>query len=309
MGTLGERFRRERELRGIALSEIAAKTHIGARLLQAIEEEAYERLPGGIFNKSFIRQYAAYLGLDEEQAVRDYLRATGGSSNPQQTSVPEPEPATGGSFGTITRVAIAAVLLAAVGLGGYLLHHRSSQSPRATKVQFAVNSPLRASSSPPGGVSPATLPPPATGRSAEPPSSSAEPGPVSAKGEPIPQAPQSGPPQPSPPGAPSQAARSLAQPNAVASASTAAPGELLLQINASSTVWISVTADGEKKWQGTLQANQTREIQATDTIRLTAGNAGGVSLKLNGKDIGAMGNEGEVKTITLVARALAQPVP
>jgi hypothetical protein len=82
-----------------------------------------------------------------------------------------------------------------------------------------------------------------------------------------------------------------------------------LQINARSSVWISVTADGEKKWQGTMQPNQTREIQATETIRLTAGNAGGVSLTLNGKDIGAMGSEGEVKTITLAARALTESAP
>lgn len=83
----------------------------------------------------------------------------------------------------------------------------------------------------------------------------------------------------------------------------------MLQIDARSSVWISVTADGEKKWQGMLQANQSREIQAADTIRLTAGNAGGVSLTLNGKDIGAMGSEGEVKTITLAARVLGQPIP
>ena len=87
------------------------------------------------------------------------------------------------------------------------------------------------------------------------------------------------------------------------------PEELLLQINARSTVWISITADGERQWQGTMKPNQSREVQATETIRLTVGNAGGVQLTLNGKDLGALGGEGEVKTVTLAARALQEVVP
>jgi cytoskeleton protein RodZ len=58
-----------------------------------------------------------------------------------------------------------------------------------------------------------------------------------------------------------------------------------------------------------MQPNQTREVQAAETIRLTVGNAGGVQLTLNGKDLGALGSEGEVKTVTLAARALQEVVP
>jgi hypothetical protein len=87
------------------------------------------------------------------------------------------------------------------------------------------------------------------------------------------------------------------------------PEELLLQISARSTVWISVTADGETEWQGLMEANQSREVQAADTIRLTVGNAAGVDLTLNGKELGSLGNEGEVKTVTLAARALQEVVP
>jgi len=74
MGHLGERLKHEREARGVSLDAIAKHTRIGVRSLKAIEEEAFDQLPGGIFNKSFIRQYAQYLGLNEEQAVHDYLR-------------------------------------------------------------------------------------------------------------------------------------------------------------------------------------------------------------------------------------------
>src|SRR5215469_8265563 len=78
-GSFGERLRREREMRGISLENIAAATKIGTRLLRALEEEHFELLPGGIFNKGFVRAYAKYLGLNEDEAVADYLQAAGES--------------------------------------------------------------------------------------------------------------------------------------------------------------------------------------------------------------------------------------
>lgn len=71
----GERLRRERETRGISLEEIAATTKISKRLLRALEDGQFELLPGGIFNKSYVRAYARHLGIDEEQAVAGYLQA------------------------------------------------------------------------------------------------------------------------------------------------------------------------------------------------------------------------------------------
>ena len=75
--SFGERLRREREMRGVSLDEIAESTKIGTRLLKALEEEQFDLLPGGIFNKGFVRAYAKYLGMDEDQAVADYLQAAG----------------------------------------------------------------------------------------------------------------------------------------------------------------------------------------------------------------------------------------
>ena len=77
MGSFGDRLRKEREQRGISLDDIALATKIRAGLLQALEEEKFERLPGGIFNKGFVRAYARHLGIDEEQAITDYLAASG----------------------------------------------------------------------------------------------------------------------------------------------------------------------------------------------------------------------------------------
>ena len=73
MGVFGDRLRREREMRGVTLDEIAESTKIARRSLEALEQENFDLLPGGIFNKGFVRAYARYLGIDEEQAVAEYI--------------------------------------------------------------------------------------------------------------------------------------------------------------------------------------------------------------------------------------------
>lgn len=75
MGAFGEKLRKQRELRGIELDAISNTTKIGTRMLRALEEERFDQLPGGVFNKGFVRAYARHVGLDEEEAVADYLAA------------------------------------------------------------------------------------------------------------------------------------------------------------------------------------------------------------------------------------------
>ena len=71
-GTFGESLKREREMRGVTLDEISAATRIATRFLRAIENEEWEQLPGGVFNRGFVRAVARYLGLDEENIVAEY---------------------------------------------------------------------------------------------------------------------------------------------------------------------------------------------------------------------------------------------
>lgn len=72
----GEHLKREREMRGVSLEEISAATRISTRFLEALENERWEQLPGGIFNRGFIRAVAHFLGLDEESLVAEYALAT-----------------------------------------------------------------------------------------------------------------------------------------------------------------------------------------------------------------------------------------
>ena len=72
MATLGQQLKQSREEKGISLQEIAESTHISVRFLQAIENDAYDVLPGGVFNRAFVRKFARQVGFDEEQAVNLY---------------------------------------------------------------------------------------------------------------------------------------------------------------------------------------------------------------------------------------------
>src|SRR5437867_652511 len=72
--TIGEQLRLAREGRGIPLREISDQTRISMHYLEAIESNDYKRLPGGIFNRSFVKAYARYVGYDEKEAIEGYTR-------------------------------------------------------------------------------------------------------------------------------------------------------------------------------------------------------------------------------------------
>jgi cytoskeleton protein RodZ len=72
MTNLGASFKKARESKGLSLDQIARETRISTRFLTAIENEEFHLLPGGIFNRGFVRSFAQAVGLDPDQAVSDY---------------------------------------------------------------------------------------------------------------------------------------------------------------------------------------------------------------------------------------------
>jgi cytoskeleton protein RodZ len=70
--TLGEKLRQAREERGLSISEVAEQTRISALYLESIENNDFKPLPGGIFNKGFVKSYAKFVGIDEQEALQDY---------------------------------------------------------------------------------------------------------------------------------------------------------------------------------------------------------------------------------------------
>ena len=69
MDLIGDTLRRARVRQGLKLEQVAAKTKIGSRFLHAMEQNRFESLPGGLFTRSFLRQYTHLLGLNEAEII------------------------------------------------------------------------------------------------------------------------------------------------------------------------------------------------------------------------------------------------
>src|SRR5512141_2456245 len=98
LASFGEELRREREIRGISLKEIADATKISKRFLEAIENNDHKTLPAPVFTRGFVREYARYLGLNAEDMVNRYSSAAAGDDRIEKPPIAdhlptEPPPA------------------------------------------------------------------------------------------------------------------------------------------------------------------------------------------------------------------------
>lgn len=290
MGSFGDRLRKEREQRGISLEDIALTTKIRAGLLQALEEEKFERLPGGIFNKGFVRAYARHLGIDEDQAIADYMAAAGetparrpvDSPMPGRVEVPEPriqlvkEEREASSAGFNPRGLLAGLLvLVAVGTAAWLYYHREK------RVESSV------ASSQPGPLVPAAPLPAPT------------PAPASSAEEPKPAAP-----------APSaeHAPTTNASEQAALTAATPPTGTFTVRIKAEEECWMQITVDGKME-EITMSAQTEKLVSARRSVVLRAGSVGALDLAFNGKQIPGQGDYGEVKTLAFGPEGLVPAKP
>jgi cytoskeletal protein RodZ len=114
----GEQLKREREMRGVSLEEISAATRIAPRFLEALENEQWDQLPGGAFNRGFIRSVARYLGLDEESLVAEYALQTKGRPDPGVVADPPNE-----YKREWTRISIAVIALLLIIAGAWTAIH------------------------------------------------------------------------------------------------------------------------------------------------------------------------------------------
>jgi cytoskeletal protein RodZ len=415
VGVFGEKFRKQRELRGLELDAISNTTKISTRMLRALEDEHFDQLPGGVFNKGFVRAYARQIGLNEEEAVADYLMALRESQVQQQSILPDfrspankpnppaapapreevlpkqglrtnnndnddddkthepgaedrrkqgrrqddglrnqtqekdfppsinsapqprerfPQKYPAGSPGEPAdhsapvpwgKLALTLVVVTAA-LAFWNFRRRAQPQPASqllTSTQSPASAPAAATPSPsndsltvghaspeknlatgtssPSPISEPTTPPPANRESPTPPAPAAST--PSAK----PESPVTSPiatgsakpttsPQPEvkPPATHSSPRIATAKP----------PAMFTLLIRAEETTWISLAADGKPVAHETLIAPAHTSIRATHEIIVRAGNSAGISFALNGKEIPAQGNEGEVRTYTFDATGL-----
>ncbi len=127
MGSFGDKLRREREIRGVSLREIADGTKISLRFLQALEEDRVDVLPGGLFPRAFVKQYALFLGLDPDKATADFV-AVHGEAPPERRVQLEPSRRLPISLGQAF-LAVVAVLAVA------LTFRRAGEPERGARVE------------------------------------------------------------------------------------------------------------------------------------------------------------------------------
>jgi cytoskeleton protein RodZ len=309
MGVFGDRMRREREMRGITLEEISESTKISKRSLQALEEEDFDLLPGGIFNRGFVRAYARFLGIDEEQAVADFVAAE------------NPEPASEDKFPLILEdrktqpplnpkrslvpVILALLLLAAVA-GAWTLwnkhkaQHVANESQGSETSVPASQTPEQPRSDPPVNMND---PGAATSHGAEKlnstqPDQNASSAPPAAGND-------------SDPSEPSASNDSTGKPNSAGDSSSAdstpvSKQAFTISVKATEDSWISIVADGKPKGEGILNAEKRRSVTAGKELVLVTGNAGGIEVSYNGKLIAPLGKKQQKRTVTFTAQGMKE---
>ncbi|MDQ3806069.1 MAG: helix-turn-helix domain-containing protein, partial [Acidobacteriota bacterium] len=139
-GSLGQQLRRAREARGVTLREISEQTRITMRHLEAIESDDYRHLPGGIFNKSFVKAYARQIGFDERAALELYARtarehgdsADEVATSPHRSRVYTGDPARSPLVTAVLSAAIIGVLILVVYAGLHYYRRTEGEGGAAT---------------------------------------------------------------------------------------------------------------------------------------------------------------------------------
>ena len=280
--SFGARLKREREKRKITLDDISVATKIAPRFLVALESDQFDQLPGGIFNKGFVRSYASHLGLDENQTIADFVAASAPvvpeaplEETPVLASladhVPQSRIKSKSANDGLPWGMFALVLLAfAFGFSLWGFHSREKPSPRIALVSTpAPSSPAPA----PSVVEPEPVAKPVTTETA---SSVAQ----SPSTEPV----ASSPAVAVPPSTPQDAADSA--------------GEFQVLVKAREDSWVAITADGKKIVQDTLAAPAERAVAAHNQVVIKTGSVGALEISFNGKKLAAQGRVNQVKTLT-----------
>lgn len=268
--TVGERLREARERQKVSLHAIAEKTNISVRFLDAIEKNQFDKLPGGIFTRGFIRSYAVQVGLDPDAAVTQFLSDEPGAR----------EETDDGPVGNRAGLGIALMLAAGVVGVGLVLGLVYLFAPDWLDLRSA-----------------APVAPPATAAMTAPVDASA--------GEPA-SSPSSSAVQPSAPtaGSLSSAGTPPAMPEVAAADAPKAPLHLVLQ--PSGTCWVQVSADGQMRVARELAAGETVTIEAAERLQIVVGDAGSLAYQLNGRPGKPLGAAGRVARATIVPATVSQ---
>jgi cytoskeleton protein RodZ len=251
---IGAKLRETRLASGLTIADISRETRISSRFLDAIEADKFENLPGHIFARNFVRQYALAMHLDPDPLVAELPK--------QEEDVRLPDPPQRFSYHTDRTIHSALVsgtwlVLAAGAATAAYLHFNHTAQTRPADVPAAVTQTA------------------------------------------APEVQQAAPQVPRPVRNIPAFSAETPQPEPIASGISEHPVRVV--ITAQEAAWIQVTTDGKTVFTGTLEANETKEISADQQVKIFTGNAGGLTVSLNGKTLMPLGPAGQVRTVMLTA--------
>jgi cytoskeleton protein RodZ len=277
----GERLKRERELRGVSLDEVSGATRINTKYLEALETEQWDQLPGGVFNRGFIRTIARYLGINEDGMISEYALVT--KDHPTvsvwvQDLEKPPRP--------WLPAAVIVLVIALIAVSGWIASKRwGTVAHGDTKDQHVpLIAPVLAEPAASAQVDPSPAAAPATLPAAN----------VPAEDTGAPAASNAAP-------EPDRAAASV-----VPAADALAPhsDKLELRVEAGRKARIRVIADGHPLYAGWIAAGETRNYSAREAFKISASDSSAVFLELNGKTMAPIGTPGRPGRATLTRKDL-----
>ena len=273
MSSVGETLRRERLRKELGLPQISRDTKISTRLLEAIEKDRFDQLPGGVFAKSFVRQYARYLGLDEEELATEVEKTMHPAGELPSFTTAAPPPAFkvprlieyegGGRSNSSVLPALAGVVAVMVVCSALYAWWQRSRRPAAAPPITATLGPRKAFAevhkpADAASITPAVTSNPETARKTD----------VS-----------TGVSTADVPPAPNPAAT------------------LHVSLTADADDWVRVASDGKVVMSDVLHANAAKMFDAVDALRIRIGDAGSLQMTVNGKPAGPLGPKGQVRTV------------
>lgn len=268
--TIGDKLRQAREAQAITLHDIANKTNISVRFLDALEKGQVEKLPGGIFTRGFVRSYASQVGIDPDDAVRQYVAAHPGIGTDEDVENTQP------SQSTVPLLVGGLILLLLLLGAGYLWW----QSRGAARVSGPAGQASAAAATVVGD------------------------GAVGAEGS----VPESVPPAVAaaapPPAAVEAGAGGLPATPTEPTVTRGLP--LRLTLVPTGRCWVQVRADGRVRLAREVQQGERVDIEAAELLEIVAGDAGAFGYRLNGAPGRALGMAGRVGRARITLDNLAE---
>lgn len=270
---IGDKLRAERERQGLTIQDIAKGTSIRALYIEAIEKGEYGQLPGTVYAKGFIRNYANFLKMDADAVVRQFMEenhpeeVAAAEEAKQQLAEAEEQSkaeakaklATGSEYREQVSTPssrhnnwLIAVIVLLVGAGAYYLFAMEDSSAPKTTTKAVT-------------------------QTAKAPATKSQPQPVK------------------------EPAKTQEAPKKVDGV------ELVAKFT--DKCWTQVVADGKTVYEGTIESGKTETWKGKEKVVITAGNAGAVEMKVNGKDMGKAGDIGQVVEKTFTPDNANQPAP